>query len=176
MGLSPSVTVGGLILLVAIIAGVAIESPENAQQVSIQVAPIIAILLAILRSDYLAAQADKKAAAAAAELKQQTEDKASELKRRQDQTAAELAASQHREAEKTRQTVAASSAVRDDKIEQVKEQIQQTKEQVEQVAKHSNQMKDELVAEVRKASFAAGAKSETDKATGNPDTTPGAGG
>ncbi len=169
MGLSPSVTLAGMVGMIAILGFVSVESPENLQQVSIQVAPIIAVLLAILRSDYLAAQADKKRAQEAADLKQQTEDKAAELKRQQDLAAQVLLANQHREGEKTRLTVAASSAIRDDKLDQVVQQV-------EQVAKHSNAMKDELVAEVRKASFAAGAKSETDKAAGNPDATPPPGG
>lgn len=178
MGISPAVTIGALVALMIIIAVTVIESPANAQQVSIQIAPIIAVLLAILRSDYLAIQAERKRTADAEDLKKQTEDKAAELKRQQDEKAEELKEAQRREAEKIRQTMAAANAVRDDTMQAMKgaldtvvkqtngdlsKKLETIASDVKQGIEQSNGMKDELVKAVKDAAFNAGVKSETDK-------------
>lgn len=105
MGLSPAMTLAGILILIGYVIITGIFDPEDMKQVSIQCSTVIAVLLAILRSDYLAAQNDKKRALEAEELKRTTERKAEELRLGQENKAEEVKREQARQAEATRNVV-----------------------------------------------------------------------
>lgn len=126
--LSPILTISILTLLLLILTVGIIESPDNSEKLIGLFSTPIGVLVLMLRQDYLAYKLEKMTEAKAAEAK--------------DAAVAE--------AQKTRQTLAATNAIRDNKIDVLTEKVETVVHQTNGgLAEKMTAMKQEIVQAVK---------------------------